>query len=348
MKKKGTVWGSILLSIFCVACSSTHYISIETYHPAEITFPKNVGKVVVVNNAVTQPAELGHSRELFGKLSSDTIKADSAVWEACEFLMQVLAEQKFFNDVLLLKDTVRIDESYFIDRKLSSEQVKNICERSGADAIISVDRLLFNVRSEISARAEGYVIGNVNVHITGLIRSYLPNRVNPLVTIEVMDSVYWNQDAGNLVWLRMVLPSGEEAIKDAAKYVMTKNYTNFVPHWRNETRWYYTEGGARWQEATVLAKNEKWTKAALRWEHLYMNERSSLKKAKAALNLALVMELQENFEKALDWANKGMSLFKKAGEVKNEKDIYITQLYIDTLKMRIKEKEKLNMQFGPE
>ncbi|WP_106831134.1 DUF6340 family protein [Parabacteroides pacaensis] len=348
MKKKGIVYGSILLSIFFVACSSTHYISIETYHPAGITFPKNVGKVVIVNNAVAQPAELGHSRELFGKLSSDTIKADSAVWEACEFLMQVLAEQKFFNEVLLLKDTIRTDESYFIDRKLSFGQVKNICERSGADAIISIDKLLFNVRSEISARAEGYVIGNIHVHVTGLIRSYLPNRINPLVTIQVIDSVNWNQDAGNLVWLRMILPSGEEAIKEAVKHIVAKNYTNFVPYWRNETRWYYTEGGSRWQEATVLAKNEKWTKAALRWEHLYTSERSNLKKAKAALNLALVMELQEDFEKALDWANKGISLFKKAGETKSERDIHITQLYIDTLKERIKEKEKLNIQFGAE
>lgn len=39
------------------ACSTINYVGIETYNPAEVTFPENVAKVLIVNNAVPQPEE---------------------------------------------------------------------------------------------------------------------------------------------------------------------------------------------------------------------------------------------------------------------------------------------------
>lgn len=39
------------------ACSTINYVGIETYNPAEVTFPENVAKVLIVNNAVPQPED---------------------------------------------------------------------------------------------------------------------------------------------------------------------------------------------------------------------------------------------------------------------------------------------------
>lgn len=348
MKTKATLLGSIVLSALLAACSSTHYISIETYKPAEVTFPENVGKIVIANNAVTQPAEFGHVKKMYGRMSTDTIPTDSAVWDACTVLGQIIAEQKYFNDVLLYHDTIRHDSAYFVDRKLTPQQVKKICRETGADAVLSVDRMLFSVRSDVSAMSGGYVIGEVNVQVTGLLRSYLPNRANPLVTVQLADSAYWNTDADNEIILRRYLPFGNDAVREAAKHVISKTYNNFVPHWQEEVRWYYHAGGSRWKEATAFARKEKWDDAALHWERFYQTEKSREKRAKAALNLALANELKGDFEKALDWGNKGMTLFKEGGEEKNEKDIQLSQLYINTLMLRIRENQKLNIQFGQE
>ena len=43
------------------ACSTIEYIGIETYNPAEVTFPKSVKNVLVVNNALPQPDSLGYT-----------------------------------------------------------------------------------------------------------------------------------------------------------------------------------------------------------------------------------------------------------------------------------------------
>ena len=42
------------------ACSTINYVGIETYNPAEVTFPENVAKVLIVNNAVPQPEDAGY------------------------------------------------------------------------------------------------------------------------------------------------------------------------------------------------------------------------------------------------------------------------------------------------
>ena len=46
------------------ACSTINYVGIETYNPAEVTFPENVAKVLIVNNAVPQPEDAGYEYTL--------------------------------------------------------------------------------------------------------------------------------------------------------------------------------------------------------------------------------------------------------------------------------------------
>ena len=49
------------------ACSTINYVGIETYNPAEVTFPENVAKVLIVNNAVPQPEDAGYEYTFAGE-----------------------------------------------------------------------------------------------------------------------------------------------------------------------------------------------------------------------------------------------------------------------------------------
>ena len=74
----------LLMACLFSACNTIEYIGIETYNPAEITFPKNVDKVLIVNNAVPQPDDVGYTYNLYGTVQ-DTARAhaDSALYDAC-------------------------------------------------------------------------------------------------------------------------------------------------------------------------------------------------------------------------------------------------------------------------
>ena len=336
-----------LLSVcFLASCSSVNYVGIETYNPAEITFPGNVGKILVVNNAVHQPDDVGCEFTLFGdKVDTCRVKADSALFYACSGLGKAMADISFFNDVLLYHDAVRKDDVYYEDKKLTQDQVQELCDETGTDAVVSFERLLFESKKNIMAYAEGYVGGEIQVKISGVVRGYLPGRPNPLATVYVADSVFFNEEAPNLILLDKFLPSSENALRASAEYIGIKTSPNFVPHWNNETRWFYTGMGTKWKEASAYAQSEKWDKAVEYWEHLYEKSGGWKAKAKAASNIALGYEMKTKLDEAYEWANKSAELFKK-GEGEDGKNTKLLALYVEVLRNRVRSDKKLNMQFG--
>lgn len=328
------------------ACNPVNYVGIETYNPAEITFPEQVSKILVVNNAVPQAPDKGYELTVYGTLQ-DTCraKADSALFHACEALGKAMADAAYFDDVLLYNEAIRTDNMALEDRKISKEEVSALCEANGADAIVSIDRLLFDMKKDLSMLAGGLEIGTIDIKIAGVIRSYLPGREKPLATVYVADSLFFAESADNREILDMFLPQPEEALRMAGEYIGAQSYANFVPHWVNESRWYFSGMGTPWKEASAFAAAEKWDEAAERWQALYDSSNGWKGKAKAASNLALCEEMKGNLNKAYEWASKSYELFKKNSGEEN-RYTQLLKLYVDALLGRARNDKKLNIQFG--
>ncbi len=338
--------GCLLCVCLFASCSSMNYVGIETYNPSEVTFPAEVKKVLVVNNAVPQPDDVGCEFTLFGdKVDTCRVKADSALFYACTGLGKAMAEVPYFGDVLLYHDAVRKDDVYYEDRKLTGEKVETLCDETDADAVVSVDRMLFESKKTVKAYADGFVGGEIEVRMSGVVRAYLRGRTNPLATIHIVDSVFFYEEAPNTVILDKALPQTDKALCVAAEYVGVKAGPNFVPHWTNETRWYYTGIGTKWKEATAYAQSEKWEKALGYWMRIYEQSGSSAAQAKAASNVALAYEMSSRVEDACRWAAKSAELFEKAegGDGKNAK---LSALYVEVLRERVRSDKKLDVQFG--
>ncbi|MDR1644328.1 MAG: tetratricopeptide repeat protein [Tannerellaceae bacterium] len=330
------------------ACSAVRYIEISACNPSEVTYPPNVRKVLIVNNALPQSPDSGYEFNLMGAVQ-DTCRAnaDSALFDACRALGAAIVESEFFDDVLLFQEATRRDDASYADVQLSSEDVGALCAETGADAVISFDRLLFDMKKEIRAFPEGYLAGSIRIDVKGMVRSYLPGRKNPLLTAFVSDSL-WIEDvfSYSLEDLSLSLPAPDDALRIAGNFVGSKISPLFVPHWTNEVRWFFTNNGARWKEATAYAASGKWEKAAERWQYIHDKATRWSDKARSASNLALACEITGQMHKALEWAELAFDLFEK-----NKGDDARTreqQLYIEALKQRIANDGKLNLQFGTE
>jgi hypothetical protein len=334
-----------MILLFCNACTSIRYMEIETYNPSEVTYPAGVRRALIVNNALPQPANTGYEFIFMGQAQDTcTANADSALFDAARALGVAIAETDFFDDVLFFHEGTRHDESFLEDARLSRDLVQSLCEDADADAVISLDRLLFVTGKRISSHAEGYVTGSIDIQIEGVVRSYLPGRTNPVVTITVSDSVSFFEEAMNVEILSSILPSPEEALRIAGEYAVRKVYRAFTPHWETGLRWYFTGMGARWKEAAAYAGSEKWDKAAERWQYIYNHTPPhSGNKAKAAANLALAAEMEGNFDAALEWAKTSRDLFAPNNESETSNARKQT-LYIATLEQRILNEKKLNLQ----
>ena len=336
----------LLFAGILAGCSTLTYVDIQTCNPAEITFPATVGKVLVVNHAVAQPADKGYVY-LLGDEKQDTCRAyaDSALMDACRSLGEQLVAGDYFNDVLFYHDPLRTDDRYWEDRKMDRRVVDSLCQATQVDALITFDRLLFDMEKQVNAHTEGYE-GTIRVKMGGVARAYLPGRDQPLATVYVQDSIYWQEWAGNQKMLDILLPTPDEALRTAGTYIGKQLSPNFVPHWDNETRWYFSTSEAKWKEAAAYAAAEKWEEAFERWKMIY--ERGNWKsQARAASNLALCEEMRGHLREAHTWAKKSYDLFK---EHTGEEAVYtkLLEAYESVLAERVQKDQKLNVQFGEE
>lgn len=338
----------LLFACLLAGCSPINYVGIETYNPAEITFPKNVRRVLIVNNAVPQPDNVGYQLKLFGTVQ-DTARAeaDSALLNVCTSLGKSIFDVSYFDDVLLYHDPIRKDTRYLVDDKLSAEQVEALCKETETDAIISIDRLLFEMNKNVVSFADGFVGGEVDVKIAGVARSYLPGRNRPLATVLVNDSVFWSETADNMELLNIFIPSPTKALQAAGSYIGEKLAPNFVPHWENETRWYYSGLTSSWKEASAYVNARNWEAAAGRWRIIYKTSSNWKNRAKAASNLALYYEMGTKLEDACEWAAKSYDLFEK-NKGGDDRYTQIQKLYLNALQARLQSDKKLKMQFDGE
>ena len=330
------------------ACSSINYLSIDTFNPAEVTFPSSANKVLIVNHAVPQPADWGYSYTVDGKVkATQGAKADSALVDFCQSLGEAMVAEEFFQDVMLYHEPTRTDQHPEYDLKMSAQQVDSLCEVAGADLLISLDRLLFESDREETGLGGGFTVGNIKVRMAGVIRAYLPGRSAPLATVQIVDSAFWEQSADLDPILNELLPTPEEALRTAGSYLGAKARVNFVPHWQRETRWYFSASGALWKEAAAYAANERWEKAEERWNRLWQSARGWKNQAQAASNLALCEEMKGDLQKAHEWATTSYELFKqKVGE--EDQQTQLLELYVKALTERIRSDQKLDVQIGKE
>jgi hypothetical protein len=329
------------------ACSEIRYMGIDTCTPAEITYPSHIHKILVASNAIPQPPDEGCEDIFMGTTLPCSIKADSAILDACRTLGNAFVEADYFDDVLLLSAGLRTDTAQpQIEEKLSPEVVQALCEDTGADAVITIDRLRFQTKKHVSIRPEGHIEGTLHIYIYATIRSYLPETAEPAISVLVADSIYLSDWGYSAEQLNNLFPNTEEALQFAARYIGEKAHTAFVPHWQNEQRWYYTGYGAQWKKASAYAAAEKWQEAATAWENLYNTTSSRKAKAKLASNLALVNELNGDLNKAHDYAKTASNILQ---EDEGENSIYslFQSQYLQALQRRIRDDAKLNSQIRP-
>jgi len=343
MKK---IYSVLFLVILLTGCKSIKELYIETYNPAEITYPDNISRILIVNNTIPQPPDVGYELFILGK-QKDTCRAnaDSAAWDACKTLGKAIVGSNYFDDVLLYHFPTRTDNTFLTDGKMSAEKVRELCEETGTDAIISFDRLLFNMRKDVDAVSDGFLQGKIKIEVGGIVRTYLPDRTIPLASVVVNDSLMFSEFAGDITILDAFLPSPEDALRTMGSYIGATLYSTFVPYWDEERRWYYTGAGSRWKEASAYASSGKWGEAIESWNTLYTKSTNKKAKAKLASNIALGEEMSGNFDKAESWAVISRDLFKEA-EGEEAMNTKLLNAYTTVLQQRIQSDKKLDIQFG--
>ena len=338
-------WGLFpMLFIAICNCAPYRYLSIETLNPADITFPVDMRRVLVVNNALPQN-EVPFESTKHKLIEPLTISADSAAYDFCRTLGETLADFRGFDEVRLLEGSLRIDQSLLTAPKLTRDDVDLLCNEHESDIVISLDLLLFRVE-EYANIIFGYQTQEyLNVETSGVLRVYAQGRETPMTTILLADTIIfdiWFDQNGEDIWDFLSSDNQTNLLRESAIYLAYKARKHFIPYWDEDIRWYYTSFETRWKEATAYAEAEKWDMALEIWREIYEQTSSWKKQARLCSNIALGLEMTGNFEQALQYAKKSNQLMQD-----HQRDDDKQEVYVNVLTNRITEEQKLRLQHLP-
>ncbi len=346
--KKLTFFAITLFSILIFSsCAGIQYMSIETREPAQVTLPTGVKSVLVVNNVVQQPDDIGHNIKRLGKNQTDRTKAsaDSVAIFYTEALSQFLDEEEYFDAVKYYEKPLRSDNDFWQEVPISPETMNELRNATATDAIISLDKLVLQTDWADFFRQEGYNYASMTGKIHSVIRVYLPSMEGKIPVVQFTDSMKWEgyDIRDGRAYADLIIPSQEEAMKQLAVFSAEKMTKVFSPHWENQDRWYYTQMSSKMREGEMFAKSNQWFNAIEKWKESYEKEKNKLNQAKAAHNIALGYEMLDDMNSAYEWATTAADLFQQStttGSLERRRSV----LFRNEIERRRDTSNKLNMQ----
>ena len=304
--------------VFLISCETTSIVPIQVYDPSEVKFPDSTYHITLVNR-LHYPT----SNESFNEKNSiDSLVINNiAHQEIFEGIEDALFGSKLIDTVTFVQKTRKnedLSNTYNELKPLNWDTIGSISARNRSDVLISLDGFIvehfYSTKAVFGVDLDNssiyYKVGILKVYLSALFRVYDPEKKHLIEKYHFYDTIFWESEGTSLNSAIRNLPSKKDAISEAAYWSGFYYGERFIPKWEEVDRFYFTRGHPKLREAAILAKEEKWLEAAKIWKVLAYGPDKKVA-SRAALNMALVSEMHDSLDAALNWAKKSYSLDKK-------------------------------------
>ena len=300
------------------SCTTVQYLSYERLQAGDVNFPEQIRRVGVLSHV------------------PEVVEVEPGIWEgdgqvAAEVLAQEIAGTRYFDQVVIA-DSAWQKLDILSDASLPAERIDSLSQALGVDALLVFEHIRIELREgEFYLPGSMAVVPAIDGIVTPVVKAYVPSRPTPLFVMSKSDTLSW-----------AVSPSLTfgQLVKEASEYAATMPMSHILPHWTEMDRYYFDGGDADMRDAGVYVREENWEEAAQLWQRIY-EQKQGKKKMRAAYNLALYYEMQDDFVKAGEYLDVADSL---ATEGSWERQFI--QLYRVNLKQQAAEYRKLKIQMN--
>ncbi|MDX9781420.1 MAG: DUF6340 family protein [Bacteroidales bacterium] len=182
--------------------------------------------------------------------------------------------------------------------------IKSLSLNSASDLIFVIERLdmgimqLYKLTGENPETNAGltYVSLPFNMEV-GLYDGFTGN---PILRREVADTIYWEVITRMDLKDEVVASRLYSSMHEISKKLGSTFSSRFFDTWLPVERYLYTYDARPWSDAFRFSQEFKWKEAMDIWLNL-TDEATPLKRASAAFNLAVALEMMEEYNLALEW-----------------------------------------------
>lgn len=347
---------------FLSSCQSLEQISIDYMKPAELTFPSSYKKVGVVNNVAEfadkefRLDDLGTStEELQIRGAVGYAQADSRA--VAESLAQALADQNYFETVVVCDSALRMNAIRPRKRRLTPQEVSKLASDLQVDFLVAVEDvpLKIDLRVMYVPDYECFV-GLTDLHAYSVFSIYAPGHDEPLATRTMSDSIRWEDYGWTVQETVQVMVPDDVLLHEGAWLAGTMPATAIVPYWETGIRYYFKGTTAAMRDAAAYARKNSWDAACPLWKQVYETSKKERRRMQCAFNIALGYEMQDDLEQARTWAARAQALAKQIDGIsgsdasnpdkKAGENYRLTTRYLSELDKRIAQLPKLQKQTG--
>ena len=316
------------------SCNAVHNLQLNTIRPAQVEYHSPSPNIVVVNNA-EEPDSRQYSRYIDEnnkryRLSFDT---DSVAYMMTMSLATHLYDSHIFNRVdVVFSDSSNITGSAGID----GERLSNWRLESPQDVFVVINNIKPVATMQV-VPLDGMFGAELSVVSLAYLQCLVPGKEE--INLVVNDTIAWHAYGETPDIARMYLPAFEECIDEAIISLSQVAADRFTPHRCIVDRYIFVTGHPAMKDAYRYWEEEKFEEASYIWEYVYKKGKDQGRRAKAAANLAIYNEIEENFAQALEYIEEAMKIFVEKNYVAEAE--YASSYYQD-LKKRIEENNILN------
>ena len=335
-----------LVTVLSLASCKTAFISVDVLEPARIDVPQKIKTVAIVNRSL--PAKDQRAGNIIeGVLSGEGIFSDRLGSKQCVIgAVDLLNNSPRFKAILADDMDIRGTGTDRFPAPLEWQFAQQTCQRYNVDALVALetfdsdshigyDRYEYTIKRETAAKKTKVVEyeAGLNMEIEAGWRIYDPDNKAIIDENVYVDHKYWTARGKTKKDARGNLPSKNSIIEEAGFFAGQQFAARISPVWIKVSRNFYKKGNDQLVQAARYAKLNNWSDAAEIWEKLTNNPDQEIA-SYATYNLALAMEMNDDLQAALKWAEKSYFDFgnKRARN------------YINILKGRIADQQRLDKQ----
>ena len=303
-----------LCSLLLVLCSlyvnaqQQWYFSVDERYPAERQQLQGKQRILVVNNALTQPQDFGHTTMIDGENQNHAeIDLSRSILYCLFSVTQTMESTGEFDAVELMDISQNHSTNYYTRTPLTFSQAERLCTDYQADALLTLNQLVLYDIVESFPTDEGtyyaylqaYAQSHWTIHYAGQTRE---------VTFTQADTLLWESQ---LHYTRAQslsdLPSRQEALLYLARELGNRMGSSFAPSWQTTRRYIYELPDL--QAGLDAFRLQRWNSAINQWITIVDDSKDKKAAACAAANIAIAYEMLGDYDSACDYAQRASRLF---------------------------------------
>lgn len=299
-----------LLLVLCslyVNAQQQWYFSVDERYPAERQQLQGKQRILVVNNALTQPQDFGHTTMIDGENQNHAeIDLSRSILYCLFSVTQTMESTGEFDAVELMDISQNHSTNYYTRTPLTFSQAERLCTDYQADALLTLNQLVLYDIVESFPTDEGtyyaylqaYAQSHWTIHYAGQTRE---------ATFTQADTLLWESQLHyNRTQSLSDLPSRQEALHYLARELGNRIGSSFAPSWQTTRRYIYELPDL--QAGLNAFRLQRWNSAINQWITI-VDSKDKKAAACAAANIAIAYEMLGDYASACDYAQRASRLF---------------------------------------